>query len=199
MRCGRRMAVRTGAPSTIGSKRNRRSSTSRWLERRIRSQASTRRRRERDRECRTARPSRCQARGKRAARAERQVRPGRSARINVTCVRPLWSPRGQLPGWGEPPPRRGTVPPSLPPLAAGEAATGRATTQAETVPVSRSCAGRDRNQKKTACTSLPPDLKSPMARLPASREDALEATPDQSAGPVSTGAGALYAQTDLAV
>jgi hypothetical protein len=191
MRCGRRMAVRTGAPSTVGSKRNRRSSTSRWLERRIRSQASTRRRRERDREMSGAR----QTSGK--SRATGEARAFGSDQCDVR--QPLCSPRGQLPGWGEPPPRRGTVPPSLPPLAAGEAATGRATTQAETVPVSRSCAGRDRNQKKTACTSLPPDLKSPMARLPASREDALEATPDQSAEPVSTGAGALYAQTDLAV
>jgi hypothetical protein len=104
---------------------------------------------------------------------------GRPAQICVARVKPLWSPGDLLLGRRAPPPRRGTVPPPLPPPAAGAAATGRATNRTESVLAVRSCACRDRILRKTACTSLPPDPKSPTIDAPSSRENALEATPDQ--------------------
>jgi hypothetical protein len=104
---------------------------------------------------------------------------GRPAHICVARVRPLWSPCGPLLGRRAPPPRRETVPPPLPPPAAGAAATGCATNRTESVLAVRSCACRDRILRKTACTSLPPDPKSPTIDAPSSRENALEATPDQ--------------------
>jgi hypothetical protein len=97
-------------------------------------------------------------------RCRRDGVSGNPAPRSVARIRPLWSSCGRRLGRRAPPPRRGRLPPPLPPSVAGAAATGRATIRTASVQAVRSCGRSDRIQRKTASTLLPPDAKGSMDR-----------------------------------